>query len=244
MSIGRSRDLKPAPIAETTAKNRRAITRPLLFYRNGDKNMVKQTSFKTRVKEIAITESKRYKEVFIDHQYLICSKDFHKKDYYILAAEKDNFLHLIGINTNLSAASFFDKCFDGTLIEDDFDFHKKGKDENSIKGSVRRKIKSLKRVSTLFQEDILIEEDFKKNKIVCAIATTDKKITLGFSDGPVSRPKTLLKGNELKTNPLTVDLVLFKKRNEKKFNKIVIGNTELVKEFSDKISHLITKGIK
>lgn len=79
MSIGRSRDLKPAPIAERTVKNRWAITRPLLFHRNGDKNMVKQTSFKTRVKEIAITESKRYKEVFVDHQYLICSKDFKKK---------------------------------------------------------------------------------------------------------------------------------------------------------------------
>lgn len=83
-----------------------------------------------------------------------------------------------------------------------------------------------------------------KKKIVCAITTTDRKITLGFSDGPVSRPKTLLKGNELKTNPLTVDLVLSKRRNEKKFNKIIIDNTELVKEFSDKISHLITEEIK
>lgn len=90
----------------------------------------------------------------------------------------------------------------------------------------------------------MIEEDFKRNKIVCAIATSDKKITLGFSHGIVSRPKTLLKGNELKTNPLTVDLVLSKKRNEKKFNKIVIGNTELVKEFSDKIANLITEEIK
>ena len=57
-----------------------------------------------------------------------------------------------------------------------------------------------------------------RNKIVCVLAITDKKITLGFSDG---LPKTLLNGNELKTNPLTVDWVLSKKRNEKKFNKIV-----------------------
>lgn len=84
----------------------------------------------------------------------------------------------------------------------------------------------------------------KKNNIVCAIATSDKKITLGFSNGALSRPKTLLKGNELKTNPLAVDLVLSKKRNEQRFNKIVIGNTELVKEFSDKIANLITKEIK
>lgn len=58
----------------------------------------------------------------------------------------------------------------------------------------------------------MIEEDFRRTKIVCAIATTDTQITLGFSDGTVSRPKTLLKGNELKTNPLTVDLVLSKKK--------------------------------
>ena len=244
MSIGRSRDLKPAPIAEITAKNQRASNRPLLFHRNGDENMAEQTPFKTRVKEIAITESKKYKEIFVDHQYLICSKGFKKRDYYILSAEKDNFLHLVGINKNLSAASFFNKCYDGTLIEDDFDFNKNGKDENSIKGSVRRKIKSLERVSTLFQDDILIEEDFRRHKIVCAIATTDKQITLGFSGGTVSRPKTLLKGNELKTNPLTVDLVLSKKRNEKKFNKIVIGNTELVKEFSDRIFNLISEEIQ
>ena len=81
--------------------------------------MAEQTSFKTRVKEIAITESKKYKDVFVDHQYLIYSKGFKKRDYYILSAEKDNFLHLVGINTDLSAASFFDKCYDGTLIEDD-----------------------------------------------------------------------------------------------------------------------------
>lgn len=62
MSIGRSRDLKPAPIAEKTAKNQRASNRPLLFHRNGDENMAEQTSFKTRVKEIAITESKNIKK--------------------------------------------------------------------------------------------------------------------------------------------------------------------------------------
>ena len=57
MSIGRSRDLKPAPIAEITAKNQRASNRPLLFHRNGDENMAEQTPFKTRVKEFSITES-------------------------------------------------------------------------------------------------------------------------------------------------------------------------------------------
>ena len=202
-----------------------------------------QTSFKKRVKEIAINESKKYKEVFVDHQYLLCSKGFKKRDYYIISAEKDNFLHLIGVNTNLSALAFFDKCYNGTLSEADFDFAKKGKDESSVKGSVRRKINSLERMNTIFQEELLIEEDFRKNKISCAIATTDKKVTLGFSYGVFSRPQTLLKGNELKGNPLSVDLVLSKKRDEKRFNTIVFGNAELIKEFEDKIANLITEEI-
>lgn len=68
--------------------------------------MAKQIPFKTRVKQIAIAESKKYKDLFIDHQYLICSKKFQKRDYYIISGEKDNFLHLVGINTYLSAAAF------------------------------------------------------------------------------------------------------------------------------------------
>ena len=205
--------------------------------------MAKQISFKTRVKQIAIAESKKYKDLFIDHQYLICSKKFQKRDYYIISGEKDNFLHHVGINTYLSAAAFFDKCYDGTLTEDDFDFNKRGNDENRIKGSVRRKIRSLERLSTLFQNDLLIEENFRKNNIACAIATTDKQITIGFTEGYLSRPKTLLKGNELKTNPLSVDLVLSKKKNEKKFNKIIIGDNTRLKEFSSKISQLIEQDL-
>lgn len=126
--------------------------------------MVEQTSFKIRVKEITITESKKYKEVFVTHLYLIRSKDFKKKLLYS-CSKKDNFLHLSGINVNLSAASFLINAMMEHLL--DFNFHKKGKYENSIKGSVRKKIKSLKRVSTLFQEDILIEEDFKKINYIC-----------------------------------------------------------------------------
>ena len=137
--------------------------------------MVEQTSFKIRVKEITITESKKYKEVFVTHQYLIRSKDFKKKLLYS-CSKKDNFLHLSGINVNLSTASFLINAMMEHLL--DFNFHKKGKYENSIKGSVRKKIKSLKRVNTLFQEDILIEEDFKKIKLYMPLPPRIKRLHL------------------------------------------------------------------
>ena len=197
-------------------------------------------SFKERVRLTAIKESKSFKSIFVDKEFLICSHTFKKRDYYILSAEKDNYLHLVGIGTQLSALDFFNKCYDGTLSLDDFDFNKNGQDESSVKGSVRRKIQSLERLASLFDDDLLIEEGFKRNKISCAIATSDKKITLGFTSGTKSRPKTLLKGNELKTNPLTVDLVLSRARGDNRFNKIIIGNKSIVNDFKVKIENIIS----
>ena len=197
-------------------------------------------SFKERVRLTAIKESKSFKSIFVDKEFLICSHSFKKRDYYILSAEKDNYLHLVGIGTQLSALDFFNKCYDGTLSLDDFDFNKNGQDESSVKGSVRRKIQSLERLASLFDDDLLIEEGFKRNKISCAIATSDKKITLGFTSGTKSRPKTLLKGNELKTNPLTVDLVLSRARGDNRFNKIIIGNKSIVNDFKVKIENIIS----
>lgn len=197
-------------------------------------------SFKERVRLTAIKESKSFKSIFVDKEFLICSHSFKKRDYYILSAEKDNYLHLVGIGTQLSALDFFNKCYDGTLSLDEFDFNKNGQDESSVKGSVRRKIQSLERLASLFDDDLLIEEGFKRNKISCAIATSDKKITLGFTSGTKSRPKTLLKGNELKTNPLTVDLVLSRARGDNRFNKIIIGNKSIVNDFKVKIENIIS----
>ena len=203
--------------------------------------MKSELSFKTRVKETAIIESKKYNDYFVQNDYLICSSQFIENEYYIISGEKDNYLHLIGVNTHLSASDFFDKCYNGTLSENDFNFQKINENESSVKGSVRRKIIALERISRLFEHELLIEEDFKRNKIQCAIATTDGKITLGFTKGILSRPKTLLKGNELKTNPLKIELVLSKKRHEKTFNKIIIGNKDVLKSFYQKIEPLISK---
>lgn len=98
--------------------------------------MTEQISFKARVKQVAIEESKKYKEVFVVYPYLICSKAFRKKDYYILATE------------------FFNKCYNRTLAEGDFDFKKNGK--KKYLRFVRRKIKLYKknRMSLLKHNDI------------------------------------------------------------------------------------------
>ena len=65
-----------------------------------------QISFKTRVKNALIQYAGVYYSQFVCKDYLLISDAFHKQAYYILSAEKDNFLHLTGVTTSLSPSSF------------------------------------------------------------------------------------------------------------------------------------------
>ena len=142
--------------------------------------MAEQKSFKERVKDTLIQCAGLYKGYYVEYEYLICSAAFSKNLYYIISAHEDNFLHLTGIHTNLDAATFFERCYKGTLQETDFDFYKKGQNEREVKGSVRRKINSLSSIMNLFTITTSVEEDFNKNRIRCALAAGTTSATLGF----------------------------------------------------------------
>lgn len=199
-----------------------------------------EESFKERVRLEIIKAAKKYKEIYVDYEYLICSEAFSKRSYYIVDAEKDNFQHLTGVHSQISAQSFFDKCIDGSLSEDDFDFIKKGQDEKSVKGTVRRKMKALPDMMGLFRAGLLAEEDFKKNRVICTFATTDGNCTLGFVDSGKARPKSLKKGNELK-NPKPIELVLRKKVGTELFDEIVIGDKIVLNKYREQIERMVTE---
>ncbi|MFV0395770.1 MAG: PBECR4 domain-containing protein [Coprobacillaceae bacterium] len=202
--------------------------------------MTDNISFKQRVRNIAVEEAKYFKIDYIDTQYLILSKNFKNKEFYIITAEKDNYLHLLGVNTNLSCKDFFDKCYNGTLLEQEFDFNKKGQSEKNVKGSVRRKIATIKYLHKLFYDEFLIEEDYQSNSLRCAIMTSDgNNITLGFSYGYKSYPMSLLKGNQMKSEPVLPDLVLTKGKDNEKFNKIIVGNKNVINEFRDILNGVV-----
>ena len=69
-------------------------------------------------------------------------------------------------------------------------------------------------INNFFAQNLYIEEGFRKNKVSCVIATSDNKITIGFSDGMYSRPKTLLKGNMLNMSTNQIDLILSKEKKD------------------------------
>lgn len=207
---------------------------------------MEKVTFKERVKNKAIEEARNYKEIYLNYEYLICSSAFRLKDYYIINAKEDNYQHLIGVNSKIKPKLFFEKCYNGELEEDDFDFIKERQSEKSVIGSVRRKINVLSNMMKLFytSNEIKVEESFVKNQIFCSFATSDDKCTLGFIDNTKSRPKTLVKGNELdKSKMADVDLVLRKETGADKFNEIIIGDTIVLNVYYDKIKNEIGRDL-
>ena len=204
--------------------------------------MDKSISFKERVRQVLITCAQIYKKRFMDHEYLICSKAFRLHSYYVFYATKDNYLHLTGVNSNLRPAVFFQKCFDGTLSETDFDFKKKGQKESVLKGTVREKIQVLPYIASILEEGVTAEESFSKGRIECSFATASKKLTLGFVAPGRARPKTLLNGYLLK-NSKPVDLILSKKPGDELFSEIVLGNLQAVKEYKEIIEKEISPSL-
>lgn len=198
-----------------------------------------EENFKERVRLEIIKAAKLYKTNYADYEYLVCSEAFVQNDYYIVAAMENNFQHLTGVHSNISSQDFFNKCIQGTLVDTDFDFIKKGQTEKAVKGTVRRKIKVLPDMMGLFKDGLQTEENFKKNKVVCSFAAADGVCTLGFSESTKARPKSLIKGNELK-NPKPVEVILRKKAGEKLFNKMIVGDKILLKKYQNKIQDLVS----
>lgn len=202
--------------------------------------MRQEISFKERVRMALIANAHPYKYYFVDYDYLLCSKDFHNRKYFIATAHEDNYLHLTGVKTSLSAKSFFEKCFDGSLTEKDFSIETGNHDmDKNLKGSIRRKITVLPDISGMFSADPIIKEDFRKNRVYCTFAAGTASCTLGYIRTETSYPETLLKGNMVKDG-VHLDLVLRRKSGTKRFNGFVSGNyNTLLEHFAD-ISNLIS----
>lgn len=203
-----------------------------------------ELTFKQRVAQTAITYATVYESEYLKYEYLVCPEAFSSQDYYIIAACADNYRHLIGVNTAISADDFFAKCLSGTLTEDDFDFVKNGQSEAAVKGSVRRKINALPHFLSMLGSPLVAQEKFIKNRVSCTFATTDKCVTVGYVTVGKSRPKTLLKGDELEEEKCRkVDLILRRPTGEKLFNEIVCGNAGMITKYKAKIEPLLAEDL-
>ncbi len=203
--------------------------------------MEKKPDFKTRVKETVVKAAIEYQNYFLNYDYLLCSDAFSKNTYYIIRGEETNFKHLTGVVLdNDSPKNFFQKSLTATLTEDDFKISKSESDK-STKGTIRRKISVIEEAMHIFDSTTFVEEDFEKNNIKCSFATENGSSTIGFTrTGIITRPKTLLKGNRLNVNKSKeLELVLRKKRDEKLFTDIIIGNKDILNKYKQNIYELV-----
>ena len=203
--------------------------------------MEKKPDFKTRVKETVVKAAKEYQNYFLNYDYLLCSDAFLKNTYYIIRGEETNFKHLTGVVLdNDSPKNFFQKSLTATLTEDDFKISKSESDK-STKGTIRRKISVIEEAMHIFDSRTFVEEDFEKNNIKCSFATANGSSAIGFTrTGIITRPKTLLKGKQLNANKSKeLELVLRKKRGEKLFTDIIIGNKDILNKYKQNIYELV-----
>ena len=165
-----------------------------------------QNSFKENVRLQLLVAAQQY-FTFLNKSILVESDNFEYQKKYFISFNKANFLHLTGVKSNLKADEFFEKCFDSTINVDDFDY-----DEIKNKTNIKNKLRCLATLSTFFDKEILAQEQFAKNRVVCKLATSDGSFTIGFTGGKhCVYPKTVLNKNRLdETKPIIRIIPLIK----------------------------------
>jgi len=177
---------------------------------------------KERIRIELIRSASIYQSILMDYDYLIYSEAFKSEPHYILTAHGDNYAHLTGVHSLVSASEFYSRCLNGTLTVSDFDFVDKYQSEKSVRNTVRKKLSSFSYLPHLFSQGLKAEESFSKGKVHCFIAAANNNVTLGFVETEEVLPKTLLKGNLIsEKNSVDITLMLRRSRGSNKFDTIL-----------------------
>ena len=104
-----------------------------------------------------------------------------------------NFLHLSGVETNLSPKDFYEKCFSGQIGYDEF-----WESPKKNKSTIKKKLIHLVSIDSFFDAELFVQEEFEKGLVRCFVATSNGQCTLGFVDAKYYvRPNTILDNNHL-----------------------------------------------
>ena len=151
--------------------------------------------FKRKTRQQLIDAANAYSHL-LGKIYVLDSPLFVNRHRYLIRFYSSNFLHLSGVETNLTANVFFNKCLhDNIEYEDFWDSPRKNK------STISKKLRNLVNVDSIFDNEVLVQENYVKNTIHCVIATTDGKCTMGFVDNKqYVVPNTILGNNHLDPN--------------------------------------------
>ena len=124
------------------------------------------------------------------------SDQFKRQKIYKAKFYKGNFLHLTGVITNLKAVDFFNKCLEGKITKENIlNF------PDEYRSRIDKKLRNLSFIDEYFKKNLDVQEDFSRNSVNCAFATSDGYKTVGFVYTlPIIRPMTILDRNRLDIN--------------------------------------------
>ena len=146
-----------------------------------------QNLFKENVRQQLIAAAKEYLTL-VGKIILLKSDSFIYEKSYCLMFNRTNFLHLTGVATSLKPDVFFNRCLETSISTDGFDYNKV-----KNKTNIRNKLRCLITLTSFFEKELLVQEHFVKNRVICKIATSDGLFTIGFIGGKrFVYPKTVL----------------------------------------------------
>ena len=164
-------------------------------------------SFKQKVLDSILVGAESY-QTLLNLDFIVRSLHFAERHEYLLRFNEDNFLHLTGVLTRLSAKEFYRKAINKTLSLNDFDCES----TIQLKGTVRCKARNIRDIGTLLDRAFAVTEKLSSGRVYCLFAASDGSCTLGFVGGRVLNPNTLLNKSKIDPNSSVTDFIIEKHR--------------------------------
>lgn len=164
---------------------------------------------KKQALNIIVKTAENYQQKLQDKTFLIVYQDKKGIDSVSVGFRGNHFLHMTGVETNLSAQRFFEKCIEGKLSITEFELDKKGK--------AQRKLAVLPCLPELLYNNCMIGNFINSGIFIRAdyfVGNTKAVLSVGFRFGKnVDYPVTLYNEDVKKlSHPTCKVLAIFSKR--------------------------------
>lgn len=202
---------------------------------------------KVEIRNKIINGAKIYQKYFLGKHYLIIYNDKCVK----LQFNKNNFLHLTGVDSYLKASKFFEFCIKENLTTNQFFFNKRYPYDFALK-----KVDNLANLPKLFINDSIILEDVRTDTKIFKIGITELNCTLCFDNFMENSDYFTVCSHRIEkiassivdksNDAFFVDYVLTKQTTEQKYNNVIYANklAVLPKEVAELLSSDILDNIK
>lgn len=203
--------------------------------------MATKTDKKNAIRQAIIDAAEVYSQELAGKAFLYV----YGEEYFEVSFPVDHFLHLTGVETNLSAKDFYKNAKKGKLANGQFYF-----DVRHPYASAKKKLPCLKRLPELTKDMVCILKDMQTVTIVYKLSVTNLEFTLGLTENIDSKgnkindfflPMSLRVEDssvEKSNDGDIVDFIFMKDASRDKYNSILVE--DMNKCIPECIKHLIS----